>query len=152
MNPAAFTLRVMQIAFIVSVALFYFVGSTLHPAAQAVSRPVQSVVALCAICSALMGFLGQKYGFGAPNPSRPAPLGSTALKRWFAGHILRFATAESVALFGLVLRALGGPSTTVYMLFGASLLLLLLWQPGKVPTAAQSNISSTDVSGAQRIP
>jgi hypothetical protein len=146
MNPAALVLRVMQIAFIVSVALFYLVGSTIHPAAQAVSRPVQWAIALCAIGSALMGFLVQKYGFGAQSPSRPAPQGSTARSRWFAGHILRFATAESVALFGLVLRVLGGPSTEVYVLFCAALLLLLIWQPGKIPAGAESNAPSTDAS------
>jgi hypothetical protein len=33
---------------------------------------------------------------------------------------------------------LGGPSTEVYLLFGAGLLLLLLWQPGKIPADAES--------------
>jgi hypothetical protein len=148
MNPTASLLRVMQLTFILTVALLYFVGSTFHPAAQAASQPVLWAIVLCAFGSVLMGFLGQGSLLRTPSPSQPAPQGSTVRKRWFVGHILRFATAESVALFGFVLRALGGPSTAVYILFGASLLLLLLWQPGKIPTEAESNVSSIDVSKA----
>jgi hypothetical protein len=141
MNPAAFQLRVMQVAFIVSVMLFYYVGITIHPAAQVVSRPMQWGIAFCAVSSALMGFFVQRILLRTPSQSSPSPQGSTARSRWFSGHVLRFATAESVALFGLLLLRLAGPSTEVYLLFGASLLLLLLWQPGSIPALAESQRS-----------
>jgi hypothetical protein len=141
MNPAAFQLRVMQIAFIVSVMLFYYVGSTIHHPVQAVSRTLQWAIVCCAVASVLMGFVVQRTLLRTPSPSRPVPQGSTARSRWFVGHLLRFATAESVALFGLVLLTLGGPSTEVYLLFGASLLLLLLWQPGNIPALDESQRS-----------
>jgi hypothetical protein len=141
MNPAALQLRVMQIAFIVSVMLFYYVGITIHPAAQAVSRPVLWGIVCCAVASALMGFLMQKMLLRTPSPSHPSPQGSTARSRWFSGHILRFATAESVALFGLILLKLGGRSIEVYVLFGAALILLALWQPGEIPAETESQRS-----------
>jgi len=136
MNPAIRVVRTMQIAFIVSVLLFLFVLHTLNPAAQNVSASFQWGIVLCAIASAGMGFIGQRAFLRPSAPSLPTNQNPTPLARWFSGHLLRFATAESVALFGFVLRMWGSTSILVYLLFGGSLLLLLTWRPGTVPPSA----------------
>ena len=149
MNPAIKVVRTMQVAFIVSVLLFYYVCSTLHPIDPSKPPVAPSMgwgLVFCAIASALGGFLFQQMLRGAPMPSDPATRDVTARSRWLSGHIVRFATEESVALFGFVLRFLGGPSTQVYLLFGGSLLLLLLWQPGAFPTMAGSQDGSVNRS------
>jgi hypothetical protein len=133
MNPAVRMVRTLQIAFIVSVLLFLFVLHTLQPATRNVSGTIQGVLVLCAIASAEAGFLLQRMFLRPRDPSLPATKNSTPLSRWFSGHLLRFATAESVALFGFVLRMMGSDSILVYLLFGSSLLLLLTWRPGTVP-------------------
>jgi hypothetical protein len=133
MNPAVRVVRFMQIVFIVSVLLFIYVLQILHPVAHSVSAPIQWALVLCAIASAEMGFIVQRILRRPQGPSLPATQNSTPLARWTSGHILRFATAESVALFGFVLRILGSYSVVVYLLFGSSLLLLLMWRPGNVP-------------------
>jgi hypothetical protein len=133
MNPAIYTLRVMQCAMIVSVLLYIFVLHTLHPAAHAVNPSLQLAIVLCAIASALLGFIGQAAFRRAPSRMYSNPAGATLRGRWFAGHIIRFATAESVALFGFALRMMGSTSILVAVLFGGGLLLLLLWQPGSCP-------------------
>ena len=138
MNPATLQLRILQIAFIVSVGLFYYVSSMIHPTAHAMNASMQSAILLCAIASALMGFIVQRMMQRAPSQSLPEKQNSILLTRWFTGHILRFATAESVALFGLVLHTLGSLSTLVNVMFLCSLLLLLIWQPGTCPPKNES--------------
>jgi hypothetical protein len=133
MNPAVRVVRILQISVIVSVLLFIYVLQILHPAAHSVSAPVQWALVLCAIASAEIGFIGQRMLLRPREPSLPATQNSTPLARWTSGHILRFATAESVALFGFVLRILGSYSIVVYLLFGSSLFLLVIWRPGACP-------------------
>jgi hypothetical protein len=86
----------------------------------------------------MAGFIMQRVIQNAPD--RPNALGrmSTSRGRWFTGHILRFATAESVAMFGFVLRMMGSYSHVVTGLFAGSLFLLILWQPGEVLAATES--------------
>jgi Na+/H+-translocating membrane pyrophosphatase len=133
MNPAIFLVRTMQVVFIVSVLLFYFV---LH--VVCVNAYLHWVIVCCAIASAMAGFIMQRVILNAPD--RPNSLGQTSTPkgRWLTGHVIRFATAESVALFGFVLRMMGSYSNVVIALFAGSLLLLVVWQPGEVPTATES--------------
>jgi hypothetical protein len=138
MNPVKFQLRIVQISFIISVGLFYYVISMIHPTAHAVNSSMQSAIVLCAIASALMGFIVQRMMLRAPSLSLPEKQNSILLTRWYAGHILRFAAAESVALFGLVLHMLGSSSTLVNVMFICSLFLLLIWQPGTCPPKNES--------------
>ena len=138
MNPVTLQLRIVQISFIMSVGLFYYVGSMIQPAAHAVNSSMQSAIVLCAIASALMGFIVQHIMLRAPSQLPPEKQNSILFNRWFAGHILRFATAESVALFGLVLHMLGSSSTLVNVMFICSLLMLLIWQPGTCPPINES--------------
>jgi len=133
MNPVVRVVRIMQFAFIFSVLLFLFVLHTVHPAAQHLSASFQWGIVLCAIASAGMGFIGQRAFLRPSAPSLPTNQNPTPLARWFSGHLLRFATAESVALFAFALRMMGSTSILVYLLFGGSLLLLLTWRPGTVP-------------------
>lgn len=138
MNPVSFQLRVMQFAFIASVVMFFFVGQTLIPATPSINATFQWVIVFIAIGSASMGFVLQRIFLRAANKHASTAQGASALRVWRAGHILRFATAESVALFGLVLQSVGASANIVYALFGGSALLLLLWQPGAVPAETVS--------------
>jgi hypothetical protein len=142
MNPITRQLRIIQVAMIVSVGLFYYVRSTTPPAAHKLNPTVQWAIVSCAVASALMGFIVQRILARSPGTSHPGSQISARFSPWFAGHILRFATAESVALFGFVLHTLGGPPVLVNCLFAGAMLLLLLWQPGTIPapTVSQSSI------------
>jgi hypothetical protein len=141
MNPALVTVRTLQCAMIVSVLMFIYILHVIHPAPHSVNATVQWSILFCAMGSALMGFIVQRRMLRAPSQSLPATDNSTLFRPWFAGHVLRFATAESVALFGVVLRMMGSTSILVTVLFVSSLLLMLLWQPGTVPTQTESQIS-----------
>jgi hypothetical protein len=142
MNPVVPLLRILQIAFIVSVLLFVFVLHTIHPAVRSVNASVQWAIVFCAMVSALGGFYGQRIVSRAPSRSLSAMQGPNPLSPWFTGHIIRFAMAEAVALFGFALRMLGDSSILVYLLFGGGLLLLLLWRPGSPPNQSESQSSA----------
>jgi hypothetical protein len=133
MNPVILQLRIVQVAIIVSVGLFYYVCSMIQPAEQSVNSTMQSAIVLCAIASALMGFIVQRIMLRVPSQPFPEKQNSILFSRWYAGHILRFATAESVALFGVVLHVLGSSSSLVTTMFASSIVLLLIWQPGTCP-------------------
>jgi hypothetical protein len=139
MNPVIVQLRVMQIMFIVSVLLFILFLYVNPPATQSVDVPVQWGIVCCAIASALSGFSVQRMLRRAPSQSLADTHSSTPRSRWFAGHLIRFATAESVALFGFALRMMGDSSNVVIALFACSLLLLAVWQPGEIPAATESH-------------
>lgn len=138
MSPAIRVVRILQFAFIVSVLLFYYIARTLHPPAQSVNAVAQWAIVVCAVFVALSGFIVQRVILNAPVRPASDAQNSTPQGRWFTGHVVRFATAESVALVGLVLRALGSPSNLVIAMFAGSLLLLLIWQPGDAPAVNES--------------
>jgi hypothetical protein len=142
MNPAIFLVRFLQCAFIISVLLFIYVLHIVHPAPHSVNASLQWGIVFCAIASALVGFYVQRMLLRFPNQPLSATQGSNLLRPWFTGHLLRFATAESVALFGFLLRMLGSSSILVTVLFMGGLLLLLLWQPGAIPTETASHSSA----------
>jgi membrane protein implicated in regulation of membrane protease activity len=138
MNPAILLVRILQISFIVSVLLFIVVLKIIHPAPHSVSASIQWSIVFCAIASALAGFYAQKRFRRLPSQPLSSAQSPDIRSPWLAGHVIRFATAESVALFGVVLRMMGSTSILVTVLFVASLLLLLLWQPGAAPTETKS--------------
>lgn len=142
MNPTIVLVRTMQCAFIVSVLLFAFALHIIHPAPHSVSASLQWGIVFCAAASALMGFIVQGVWSRSPIQALPAAQDAALRSRWLTGHILRFATAESVALFGFVLRMMGSSSILATALFVSSLALLLIWQPGAIPTQTASQSST----------
>jgi F0F1-type ATP synthase membrane subunit c/vacuolar-type H+-ATPase subunit K len=73
-------------------------------------------------------------GLLAQDPSNPK-----GLKKWEAGNVISLGVAESVAMWGLIVRmVLGGALWQASLFYLASLLLLLLWTP-RMPTTARSS-------------
>jgi len=60
------------------------------------------------------------------------PENKTILRRWRAGNIVSFTFAESVMLFGVVLKFLGERWNIVAIFFAVGLLMLLLWSPKRI--------------------
>jgi hypothetical protein len=141
MRPVVFQLRIIQFFMVASVLMFFLYGRTLPVPSENVAVSFQWAIVACAIAFALFGFIAQRIFVRASSRTLRSAQASTPLTRWQMGHIIRFASAELMALFGFVLRSLGAPSTFVYSLFGGGLLLLLLWQPGAVPTESESHSS-----------
>jgi hypothetical protein len=138
MSPTISQLRIMQFVMIVSVLFIFFISRSLPVPSLSADPSMQWAIVVCAIASGVSGFILQRILLRASGQASRSPQASTPLARWRIGHMVRFATAESVALFGFVLRSLGASSTFVYLLFGGGMLLLVLWQPGALPTETES--------------
>ena len=95
------------------------------------SVEIQSVIVVLGAWSAIGGFTFQRKLLKKPKPARSQ---SSAFTRWRAGNIARLWSAASVAVWGLLLRELGGSYLVANLLFGLGLLLLLIWSPNMIPT------------------
>jgi len=92
--------------------------------------PLQWLVVLAAVWSAVSGFTIQRRINRAPSKR------STPLSRWRTGHLIRLSTAMAVGLWGLALHYSGGPEWLANVFLGVAMLLLLIWKPGATPDPA----------------
>jgi hypothetical protein len=60
---------------------------------------------------------------------RRQPQDPLALGRWRAGNLASLALCEAVALYGFVLRMLGGTFLGVTPYYAVAILLMLAWTP-----------------------
>jgi hypothetical protein len=99
----------------------------------------QYLAVVGAIWSAVVGFTFQrKMARTVTRPQRPGTK-STPFTRWRAGHIIRFASATSVGIWGLVLYYFRGPLWVVDALLAVGLILLVTWRPGASPDSKIAN-------------
>jgi hypothetical protein len=62
------------------------------------------------------------------------PENTTILQRWRTGNIVSFVFAESIMLYGVVLKFMGARWNIAAIFLVARLLLQLLWAPRKIET------------------
>ena len=74
------------------------------------------------------GFVMRKIFFKKSVDALPNNV-SEALRFWKQAHIMGFAYAMSIALFGALLKFIGGSWYVAGTFFGLSMVLLLLWRP-----------------------
>jgi hypothetical protein len=128
-------LRIFQIICILFTAVCAWLThwlTQIDPLDRHASTISQGFVVLAALWSAVSGFTMQrKIARLKPRPGQSAR--STPSTRWLLGHILRLATAVSVGLWAFFLHFIGGYPWLTDSIFGLSLILLLIWQPGTTP-------------------
>jgi len=104
------------------------------PRQAAGERPwVQGIVVIFALYSAAVGLWVQKL----MNRRTDRPGRFSAQDRWRLGNLLSLGTESSVCVWALLLYMLGGAIWLVAVLFGAGLVLLLLWKPGVSPARTE---------------
>ena len=94
-------LRVVQIGcLILAASAFWLAAHTGEPRTNTEFGPLQWAIVLAAVYCAVSGFTFQSF-FNKKRPrSRPGGTGSTPYHRWGLGHLMRLATACTVALWG----------------------------------------------------
>jgi len=124
-------LRIVQIfCLVLAVSACWLAAHTGEPK-KAEFGPIQWAIILAATYCAVSGFTSQRF-FNKERP-RSRGTGSTPYRRWSLGHLVRLATACSVALWGAVTPILKGPLWLAYTLCGVGIVLLLVWTPGTPP-------------------
>ena len=124
------TARLLFAAFLTTWFLFLLVIHLANPPERQVSKAIATALAVAALAEIVVGFTVRKRLLDpAVQTLAKDPGDVSALGKWYQGNLLGFCFAESVTLFGLVLKLLGAGWNTAGPFFAVGILLLLLWQP-----------------------
>ena len=135
MKSKLWTTWLIQSAYIVAIPLFGWIAESVCGHGSNDWTLWHWAMTGLALYSAFVGFFFRRkllrrseeaLSKGASNPK--------ALKQWQAAHFVGFASAEAVALWGVVVRmVLGGTLWQALPFYAAGLFFLMLWTP-RMPT------------------
>lgn len=126
-------MRTVHAGFLVSWCAFIYVVNIIQPSST--GAPEFFPVTLGMVAASEIGlalFLRSRFIATAEAALRSNPEDRAAAAKWMRGQLLSLVLAETVTLFGLVLKVLGFGWSVIGVFFGAGLLLLLLWMPRKI--------------------
>jgi len=131
MKAAFLQLRLIHGSFILSWFLFILVTVyIIHPVDKLTGMTVPLAVGVAALSGiSVAQTLRQKLVVAPAAELARQPDNAALLQRWRSGNIVQFAFAESITLFGLVLRLLGASWPIAAPFFAVGLLMLLLSAP-----------------------
>lgn len=130
MESALKTVRIIQIAMLVSIAMYVFIGERMAPGPSSVSPVVFYVFSLAG-----MTFVGvillirRTLILQSEATLRTGATKFGTLNRWRSGYIVTYALSESLALFGLILRFMGFNLVQVVPFYLAGFILMLFFGP-----------------------
>jgi hypothetical protein len=130
-------LRLVQCGMIVFIVVCFLVKRIGKLETHDALSPVQWLIIVAAIWSAISGFTVQRRINRIGSRSQTQSRRSTPVSRWRTGHLVRLWTATAMGLWGLLLHYTGGPEWFVNVFLGLAMLLLLIWRPGATPSPAQ---------------
>jgi hypothetical protein len=132
-------MRILHATFLTTIFLYLFMLSQIRPVAHEVQPQLVYGLAFASLTD-----LGIALYFRARKVQvseerlRTNPGDVSALAEWRAGTILSFVFAESIALFGVLLKGLGAEWKIAGLFFAFGLLLMLFWTPRlDVPSVGQ---------------
>jgi hypothetical protein len=129
--------RTLRGVFLLTIPLFIY-ALTLVPKAERSVSP--TIVAALAVLSAtdvmVAAVLRARNITPAIEALRTNPDDTLALGKWRSGIVSSFTHAETVALFGVLLKFLGASWTVAGPFFAVAVLLLVIWRPKLEFTAA----------------
>jgi len=129
MGPAVKTVRLIQIAMLVSVGIYAVVGEV---AARHLNTDATVIYAISFASISLVGAIlvvRKTMVLQSEAELKAKPGDPVILARWKTGYFVTYALCEALALFGLVLRMLGFSLNQVWPYYAGSFVLLLLFWP-----------------------
>lgn len=123
-------LRLIQSVYIVAIPLFGWVAESVRGRGSSDWTLWHWVMTGLALYAALGGFfLRRKLMRRSEEALAKDASNPKALKQWQAGHLIGFASAEAIVIWGVVVRMVLGGALWQASLFYAAGLFLLLWTP-----------------------
>jgi len=123
--------RILHLCFLIA-AVVYMLVPFLIVSNASVDAPIVVAACLGLVAMSTIG-IGLFFRGRNLNPAaerlRTNPDDTTAAGQWRGGVVLSLACAESVVLFGLALRMLGGAWSVAGGFYVVGILLLLAWTP-----------------------
>ena len=131
MKAAFLQLRLIHGSFIVTwFAFILLTVYVVHPVDKLTGMTMPLVFGVAALSGISVAWtLRPKLVTAPAEELARQPDNAAQLQRWRSGNILQFVFAESVTLFGVVLRLLGGDWPVAAPFFALGLLMLLLSAP-----------------------
>ncbi len=129
MGAALRTIRLIQIAMLVSVGVYVVVGEV---AGRHLNTDAKALYAISFASISLVGAIlvvRKTLVLQSEAELRQKPGDPVTVARWKTGYIVTYALCEALGLFGLVLRILGFTLTQVWPYYAGSFVLLLLFWP-----------------------
>jgi hypothetical protein len=122
--------RILHVCFLVAAGLYLLVLFQLRPMERSVDSLLVYALGFLSLLVVGTGFFlrGRMVVETAARLSIN-PQDATSLKQWRSGQIVSFAFAESVVLYGFVLKFLGASWNIAGVFFIAGILLLVAWTP-----------------------
>jgi|ERR1019366_9164356 hypothetical protein len=132
-------LRLVQFAMIAAIPMYEWVAESTRGRGSSDWTLWHWVMTGLALYAAAVGFFfGRRMIPRSEEAIAKTVSDPKALKQWEAGHLIRLASAEAIAVWGVALRmVLGGTLWQASFFYAVGLLLLLLWTP-RMPTTPAS--------------
>jgi hypothetical protein len=125
------TLRTVQAAFIVSIVLYAFLAERLIQ--RSANWPERRLVTGFTILAIAMICIALVVRSRMVNPAKERleldGADSGALNRWRVGTLFSLVLVESVALYGFVLRVMGGTRSQTWPFYLAAIFIMVIWTP-----------------------
>jgi hypothetical protein len=127
MESALRLLRLVQIAMLVSIALYVFVGEETAVRVAVPNTTMFHAISFVSISTVGAIFVVRRTLI-VPSEAqlREKPGDSVLLARWRSGYICTYALCEALALFGLVLRMVGFTLAQVWPYYVGGFALMLV--------------------------
>ena len=131
-------LRIMYALYLITIPLFLCALVLMRPQERHV--PLAITVSLVALSGWLifiaLSFRSRKI-LPALEMLRRNPEDAAALSNWYVGNVTSFAFAETIVLFGVVLKLFGAGWKVAGVFFALGVFLFLVWTPRlDLPTAS----------------
>ena len=134
MESSLRVVRVLRGCMLAMIVLLAYMGERVSRQAHIV--PPQSLVLIqgvlvvvCVGMIAFMLFIRKRMLQASEVAFRQDPNDTAALQRWRAAHFLSYGMCEGIALYGMVLRIIGGTFYQVLPFYVAGFALLLFLRP-----------------------
>ena len=134
MGTAVKTVRLIQIAMLVSVGIYAVVGEV---AGRHLNTDATVIYAISFASISVVGAIlvvRKTMVLQSEAELKTKPGDPVILARWKTGYFVTYALCEALALFGLVLRILGFTLNQVWPYYAGSFVLLLLFWPREPQT------------------
>jgi hypothetical protein len=129
--------RTLYALFLVTIPLLIYAVMMFHWTERPVSPTIVAALAVLSVTDVMVAAgLRTRNITPAIAALRTNPNDSLALGKWRSGIVTSFTHAETVALFGVLLKFLGASWTVAGPFFAVAVLLLVIWRPKLEFTAA----------------
>ena len=139
MTRALSILRAVQWAMLASIVLYVLVGQLVGPVTRALDPSVSYLFATLGVAIVGIIFVVRRtLVFRAAASLASQPEDTLSLNQWRTGYIATYALCEALALFGLILRFVGGNLQQAVPYYLGGFVLLFFFRPHQPETESST--------------